>query len=68
MAPSDHYRLPPTARGNQGAFVHKLAGKQAQSCVIDIIALLLVLMIAGTPGRAFGDQVPPAPRGPRITS
>jgi len=42
--------------------VHKLAGQQAQSCVIGVIALLF--MIAGTPGSLFGDQVPPAPRGP----
>ena len=42
--------------------MHKLAGQQAQSCVIGVIALLF--MIAGTPGSLFGEQVPPAPRGP----
>jgi serine protease Do len=43
--------------------VHKLR-PAAQFCVIGTIALLLLLMTAGTPGSAFGDQVPPAPRGP----
>jgi serine protease Do len=44
--------------------VHKLAGQQAQSCVVGIIALPLLLMLAATAGRLFGDEVPPAPRGP----
>jgi serine protease Do len=45
--------------------VHKLAGQQARSCVIGIIATPLVLMLAATAGRLFGDQVPPAPRAPQ---
>jgi serine protease Do len=44
--------------------VHKLAGQQAQSCDIRIIALPLALMLAATAGRIFGDQVSPAPRAP----
>jgi serine protease Do len=44
--------------------VHKLTGQQPQSCVIGIITLPLVLMLAATAGRLFGDEVPPAPRAP----
>jgi serine protease Do len=44
--------------------VHKLAGQRGQSCVVSLTPLLLVLLIAGTPGSLFGDQVPPTPRGP----
>jgi serine protease Do len=44
--------------------VHKLAGQQAQSYVIGIITLPLVLMFAATAGRLLGDQLPPVPRGP----
>ena len=44
--------------------MHKLAGQQAQPCVIGTIALPIVLLFAATAGRLFGDEVPPAPRAP----
>lgn len=44
--------------------MHKLADRQAQSYALKIITLTLVLLVAATAGRLYGDQVPLAPRAP----